>query len=110
MPTIQDYHAHVYYDTASLDRARRVCETLRDTFAIPMGRMHEKNVGPHPRWSCQLTIPPDKFADVVSWLLLNRDGLTIFVHAQTGAELTDHTKHTLWMGEMLTLDLTGFHD
>ncbi len=110
MPTIQDYHAHVYYDAASLKRARRVCETLRDTFAIPMGRMHEKNVGPHPRWSCQLTIPPEKFADVVSWLLLNREGLTIFAHAQTGAELTDHTKHTLWMGEMLPLDLTGFHD
>jgi DOPA 4,5-dioxygenase len=41
---------------------------------------------------------------------LNRDGLTIFVHAQTGAGLTDHTKHTLWKGEMLTLDLTGFSD
>lgn len=110
MPAIQDFHAHVYYDAASLERARRVCESLRDRFAIPMGRMHEKPVGPHPRWSCQLTIPPDKFADVISWLLLNRDGLTVFVHAQTGAELTDHTKHTLWMGEMLPLDLTGFSD
>ncbi len=110
MPAIQDFHAHVYFDAASLDRARRVCETLRDTFAIPMGRMHEKNVGPHPRWSCQMTVPPEKLAEVVSWLLLNRDGLTVFMHAQTGAELTDHTKHTLWMGEMLALDLTGFSD
>ena len=51
MSTIQDFHAHVYYDATSLERARRVCETLRDTFTIPMGRMHEKPVGPHPRWS-----------------------------------------------------------
>jgi DOPA 4,5-dioxygenase len=66
VPAIQDLHAHVYYDAATLDRARRVCEALRDTFTIPMGRMHEKPVGPHPRWSCQLTIPNEKFADVVS--------------------------------------------
>ncbi|TMJ38813.1 MAG: 4,5-dioxygenase, partial [Alphaproteobacteria bacterium] len=53
MATITGYHAHVYYDPAQKADAQRLCETLRDHFGIPMGRMHDAAVGPHPRGSCQ---------------------------------------------------------
>ncbi len=105
---LDDFHAHVYFDEGTIDQARVLCEKVRDRYDIPMGRVHEKNVGPHPRWSCQLSVPPEKFGDVLTWLSLNREGLTLFVHANTGDDLKDHTKHAIWMGEMLDLDLSIF--
>ncbi len=105
MTTISGYHAHIYFDAASVDKAREICAAARDRFAIPMGRVHEKTVGPHPRWSCQLTIGPEQFAEVVPWLALNRDGLTVFLHPETGDVIADHTEHAMWMGEMLPLNL-----
>jgi DOPA 4,5-dioxygenase len=107
---IQDFHAHVYFGADTVDRARAVCEAARDRFGLPMGRMHERPVGPHPRWSCQLTVRPEQFGDVMAWLALNRDGLTIFVHPQTGDDLTDHSVHAIWMGELLPLDLSIFKE
>ncbi len=108
MTEIRGFHAHVYFDEASLARARALCEAARDRFALQMGRVHEKLVGPHPRWSCQLAFAPDQFGQVIPWLALNRDGLTVFIHPETGDDLTDHTEHAIWMGEMLDLDLSIF--
>jgi len=104
----QSFHAHVYFDENTLTQATTLCETVRDTFDIQMGRIHERPVGPHPCWSCQLTVPYEKFAEVTSWLSLNRDGLTVFMHTETGDHLADHTKHVMWLGESLPLDLSIF--
>jgi len=57
-------------------------------------------------WSCQLAFPPDKAGAVLSWLALNREGLTVFTHALTGDDIKDHTDHAIWMGAMLGLDLS----
>lgn len=105
MTTISGYHAHVYFDAGTVDKARALCEAAREGFGVVMGRVHEKNVGPHPRWSCQLAFGPEKFAEVVPWLALNRAGLTVFLHPETGEPIADHTEHALWMGEMLALDV-----
>ena len=75
MPEIKDFHAHVYYTADSLAQARRLCEAARAQFGVEMGRMHERPVGPHPMWSCQLAFPSDQFGAVVPWLALNRDDL-----------------------------------
>ena len=105
MTTISGYHAHVYFDAGTLDKARALCEAARERFGVVMGRVHEKPVGPHPRWSCQLAFGPEKFAEVVPWLALNRAGLTVFLHPETGDPIADHTEHAVWMGEMLPLDI-----
>ena len=65
-------------------------------------------VGPHPRGSVQLTGPRDSFGDVAQFLALNRDGFTIFAHAETGEDLADHTQHVIWFGQSAPLDLTIF--
>jgi aromatic ring-cleaving dioxygenase len=46
-------HAHVYFDAASRDAAREFREAVTAQFGnrIQMGRCHEREVGPHPRWS-----------------------------------------------------------
>ncbi|WP_170350427.1 DOPA 4,5-dioxygenase family protein [Ruegeria atlantica] len=108
MPEITGYHAHVYFDADTVDAARRVCEEAAGLFSIDMGRVHERNVGPHPRWSCQLAFAPDAFDQVIPWLMLNRQGLTIFTHPETGQHLEDHRDRAIWMGEMLELNLSIF--
>jgi aromatic ring-cleaving dioxygenase len=102
---ISSYHAHVYFDEATVDDARSLCEGAEERFEAEMGRMHERPVGPHPRWSCQLAFDPEVFAEIIPWLAINRDGLTVFVHPNTGDALADHAEHALWMGELLPLEL-----
>lgn len=108
MTEISAYHAHVYFDERTAEAATRLCEAVRDRFGAEMGRVHRKPVGPHPRWSCQLAFPSDGFREIVPWLMLNRSGLTVFVHPETGDHLADHRDHAIWMGEMPALDLSIF--
>lgn len=103
IPTIEGWHAHVYFSPDEVERARAVCEAARDRFQIPMGRMHVAPVGPHPTGSCQMTVPAEKFGEVTAWLALNRDGLTVFTHAETGDVMADHTENVVWLGESRAL-------
>ena len=61
--------------------------------------------GPHPRWSYQIAFGPEEFADVVSFIALNRDDLAVLVHPETGDDVADHSAHAIWLGEILELDL-----
>ena len=108
MQRIKGYHAHVYFDASTLERARALCEQAAQLFELKMGRVHQRPVGPHPDWSCQLAFAPEVFAQVVPWLALNRQGPVVFLHPDTGDDLRDHTDHAIWMGAMRPLDLTGF--
>jgi len=103
---IENYHAHVYYDAGTRAAALKLCDAAGKTFGIKVGRMHDNPVGPHPRGSCQLTIPNDKFDQVIPWLILTRGELTIFAHAQTGNALKDHTAHVIWLGPSEKLELS----
>ena len=102
---IEGYHAHVYFDAETIGRARALCEAARDGFGCSMGRMHEQPVGPHPMWSCQLAFPPERFGDIIPWLALNRNGLTVFIHTETDDVIADHTDHAIWMGSIEPLNI-----
>lgn len=106
MPQVTGYHAHVYFDAGTIERARRICSACRDEFGVTMGRIHERPVGPHPDWSCQLAFGPEQLGSIVGWLSLNRDGLTVLVHPETGDAVKDHTEHAIWMGEIRPLDVS----
>src|SRR5690554_65164 len=67
------YHAHLYYqDAQGLAEARRLAEATAARFEIRVGRFHERPVGPHPLWSCQLSFAAVSFGQIVPWLALNR--------------------------------------
>ena len=106
---IRDFHAHIYYDPGEVELARELAVAAQARFAIAIGHFHLRPVGPHPRGSCQLTVPRDLFGDVAQWLALNRGTLTIFAHANTGEDLADHTRHVIWFGESEPLDLSLFN-
>jgi aromatic ring-cleaving dioxygenase len=107
MGAIASYHAHVYFDAGDREQARQLCEAAGREFGVTVGRIHDKPIGPHPRGSCQLAFGADKFAAVIPWLILNRNGLTVFAHAETGETLKDHTEHVLWLGPSETLNLSA---
>ena len=108
MDTIHDFHAHVYFDADELDQAQLLAGAAATRFGLAVGRFHERPVGPHPRGSVQLSVPTDKFGEVAQWLTLNRGGLTVFAHANTGNDRADHTAHVIWFGPSEPLDLTIF--
>jgi aromatic ring-cleaving dioxygenase len=105
---IRDFHAHIYFDPEQVEQARALGHAAHEKFRVPEGHYHLRPVGPHPRGSCQLTIPADQFGDVAQWLVLNRGELAIFAHANTGDDLADHTRHVIWFGESEALNLAIF--
>lgn len=102
---INGWHAHVYFDTASSAEAQQVREEVQERFDVKMGRWHERTIGPHPAWSYQIAFTPDTFSAIVPWLTLNRLGLSVLVHPETGDDIPDHTDHAIWLGEKLSLNL-----
>ena len=108
MTEIRDFHAHLYFDPGEVDRARAVAAAAREKFGVPVGHFHLAPIGPHPRGSCQLTVPPELFGDFARWAVLNRDGLTIFAHASTGDDRADHHDHVIWFGPSEPLNLAMF--
>ncbi len=108
MSDTHTFHAHVYFDADTIEQARQLCMDCRDKFGIAMGRVHERPVGPHPDWSCQLTIEAPQLGDVLFWLAVNRKGLVIFTHPNTGKALQDHRDHAIWMGAIRPLKLDQF--
>lgn len=102
------YHAHVYFDESSVGQAQGLCDGAAREFGVAMGRVHQKLVGPHPCWSCQLAFDKAQFEALIGWLEANRAGLTVLVHGLTGNDLEDHTTHASWLGEPAVLNLACF--
>ena len=102
------YHAHVYFDEASVEQARELCAEAAAKFGVVMGRVHQKLVGPHPHWSCQLAFDSKQFEALIPWLDAHRGALNILVHGQTGNSLEDHTTHASWLGRPSELNLGVF--
>ena len=98
MSIITSYHAHIYFDASSRQKARQLSEEVSQAFRLSVGPLHDKPVGPHLRGSCRLAFNAEQFAQVIPWLIVNRRGLTVFAHAMTGDMLKDHTDHVLWLG------------
>ena len=105
LDTIRNYHAHIYFDGP---QQRRVAENLRAEiarrFSVLIGRWHDRLVGPHTRPMYQVAFSTDVFAGFVPWLMINRRGLTVLVHPNTGRPRDDHLTHALWLGEVLDID------
>ena len=104
---ITQYHAHVYYDPeTSRDRAALVRERVAAAFPdVRLGNWHDRPVGPHPQAMYQIAFPADRLADLLPWLMLNRLGLTVLVHPETGDDYADHAQHAAWLGAVLPLRL-----
>lgn len=102
---IKGYHAHLYFEESTFEQAQVLAQEVGKRFQVTVGRLHRQPVGPHPSWSCQLAFKRNEYADLLSWLALNRKGLTILIHPLTGNDLKDHTDYASWMGKPQVLNL-----
>ncbi len=101
--SIADWHAHVYYDADTKPRAALLREWVEARFTARMGRWHDVPVGPHVQAMYQIAFTPDMFPTLAPFLMLNRMGLTILLHPESGRPRDDHTKHAVWMGAVLAV-------
>ncbi|MCZ6844727.1 MAG: DOPA 4,5-dioxygenase family protein [Alphaproteobacteria bacterium] len=104
-PKIEGYHAHVYYDTDTKKTAARLRRRIGARFDTVLGRWHDEPLGPHPVSFYQVAFEPNVFAELVPWMALNREDLTILVHPETGDDLADHSEFAMWLGDSFPLRL-----
>lgn len=108
--THDKYHAHVYFDANTFQFASNLCQHIDERFSLKVGRLHQKPVGPHTMWSCQILFANSDFDRFVPWLDKNRGELSVLIHADTGDNLADHTTYAYWLGGEVELDLRGFKE
>ncbi|MDV2857518.1 MULTISPECIES: DOPA 4,5-dioxygenase family protein [Oceanimonas] len=102
------YHAHIYFDASTLAFATALCQRIAKEFSLEVGRIHQKPVGPHTLWSCQVKFTHADFDRFIPWLDQHRGELSVLVHADTGDDLADHTTHAYWLGDAVELNLSIF--
>lgn len=103
-----NYHAHVYFEQETLEHAITLCEKAGELFSLKVGRVHQKPIGPHPVWSCQISFSARHFDQLIPWLEENRQGLSVLVHGISGDNLKDHTEYAYWLGSEIDLSLDIF--
>jgi DOPA 4,5-dioxygenase len=101
---IPSYHAHIYFRTPQeRTKAEMVREQIAARFAVRLGRWHEVPVGPHTAPMYQVAFLAEIFPDFIPWLMLNRQGLVILLHPNTGRPRDDHEVRPFWFGEVLPI-------
>ena len=101
---IVSWHAHVYFDPASTrPQAKRVRSGVAERFKVQLGRWHDVAIGPHSAAMYQVAFDVTVFAELVPWLALHREGLSVLVHPNTLAPRADHLVHAIWLGPPLPL-------
>ena len=102
---IASFHAHLYFDPeGQREAALAIREAIGARFAVRLGTVWDRPVGPHSRAMYQVAFAPELFGSFVPWLMLNNRGLSILIHPNTTNPKRDHLIDAMWIGEALPLD------
>ena len=100
---ISGYHAHISYAPDTRPTAARLRARISERFQARLGSWHDEPVGPHPVSMYQIAFAETEFAELVPWLMLNREELNVLVHPLTGDSVADHARYAAWLGTRLPL-------
>ncbi|TFK22662.1 hypothetical protein FA15DRAFT_595702 [Coprinopsis marcescibilis] len=117
---VKEWHFHIYFHQKNENEHQEALR-LRDAVlrlrrdgafvAVPLWRVNEEPIGPHPVGSYEIWCPSETFASVFSYLCLHRGSLSVLVHPLTrqAVRLTsyqrDHEIRNAWIGPPFPLDL-----
>ncbi len=105
-PTIDGFHAHVYYENdLEREKAAEIRTHVAENFDVVMGRWRDSPVGPHPIPMFQIAFSNPVFLTLVPWLMLNHGPLNILIHPNTTDAVADHRDYPLWLGTKLPLNI-----
>lgn len=95
------FDIHIYFQQTNPDEvlfARELHERIRREFPeLRIYSLFERPLGPHPIGMFEVNVfTPEQFGAFVSWLVVERGGLSVLVHPNTGDDLRDHTQRATW--------------
>lgn len=94
---IKSYHAHIYFDEDSFEKAALLRRWAAERFPVELGNWNLEPRGPHVTPSFYFGFTNDLLPVLVPWLQLNSLGLTILIHPNTGDGRADHLYYALWV-------------
>ena len=94
---IKSYHAHIYFDEDSYEKAALIRRWASERFPVELGNWNLEPRGPHVTPSFYFGFNTELQPIIVPWLQLNSLGLTLLVHPNTGDPRSDHLYYALWV-------------
>lgn len=104
---IKSYHAHIYFDEDSYQKAALLRKWSADRFEVELGDWNLEPRGPHVTPSFYFGFSNDLLPVVVPWLQLNSLGLTVLLHPNTDDPRADHLYYTLWVNRSQPVNAYG---
>ncbi len=108
-PVDEDFHVHIYFDAATRDSVLAIRRHLEQTpaFTVELQPVRERPMGPHPLPFFNAHVARADLGAFVWWLMANHGPHPVLVHPNTGDDLADHTRHAVWLGGPLDLNLAS---
>jgi DOPA 4,5-dioxygenase len=94
---IKSYHAHIYFDEDSFEKAALLRRWVAERFVVELGNWNTAPRGPHVTPSFYFGFTNELLPILVPWLQLNSLGLTILLHPNTDDPRADHLYYALWV-------------
>jgi aromatic ring-cleaving dioxygenase len=104
---IKSYHAHIYFDEDSYEKAALIRKWVAERFKVELGNWNVEPRGPHVTPSFYFGFTPDLHPVILPWLQLNSLGLTILVHPNTDDPRADHLYYALWVNRSQPVNAYG---
>ncbi|KAJ7533787.1 hypothetical protein O6H91_13G064900 [Diphasiastrum complanatum] len=106
---IRSYDVHIYFfetDETHTALARALQAEIKEKFQeLEVYKFWAHPIGPHPIGNFEIDLKsPEEFLLFVPWIQVNRRGLSVLVHPNTGNSLKDHTENAIWIGEKQVLN------
>jgi aromatic ring-cleaving dioxygenase len=105
---IKSYHAHVYFDEDSYEKAALIRGWVAERFHVELGDWNLEPRGPHVTPSFYFGFTNDLMHIIIPWLQLNSLGLTILVHPNTEDPRADHLYYALWVNRSQPVNAYGW--